>query len=140
MSTAAARAKYLYNKKYQDAYWERRAQREGVTSSNNETKTTKKHKVVCYNNEETTPVDEIKRLKEIKGILTDDLGEPISCCINRKDYVGKDEEYINALEDSNKVMSSENRRLIKLLRQYQDIIKIGIYSVCVEQKIKACAV
>ncbi len=33
LSPEAARAKYLYNKKYQDSYWERRAKREGENAT-----------------------------------------------------------------------------------------------------------
>lgn len=32
LSPEASRAKYLYNKKYVDSYWERRAKREGVAT------------------------------------------------------------------------------------------------------------
>ena len=138
MSTAASRAKYLYNKKYQDAYWERRAQREGISANENEKPERKKKEHVAF--DEEAPVEEIKRLMQFKATLTDNLGEPIKCYINRDAYIGKDEKYIKALENSNKVMRSENRRLINLLRQYQKIIEIGVDKVCHEVKMKGAMV
>lgn len=54
---------------------------------------------------------------------------PLSKCdpnetptINRLDYIGQDEKYIKGLEIANKCMRSENRRLIKLLHNYQTMI------------------
>lgn len=138
MSKAASRAKYLYNKKYQDAYWERRAQREGISDNENEKPQRKKKEHVAF--DEETLVEEIKRLMQFKATLTDNLGEPIKCCINRDAYIGKDEKYIKALENSNKVMRSENRRLVNLLRQYQKIIEIGVDKVCHEVKMKCAEV
>lgn len=125
MSTAAARAKYLYNKKYQDAYWERRAKREGL--SDDETNNPKSSKKVA---------DEVQLLQTLKSVLLGDLGEPTKCCINRDGYIGKDEKYIKALENSNRIMGSENRRLINLLMQYQKIIGIGVDKIYHELKMK----
>jgi hypothetical protein len=125
MSTAAARAKYLYNKKYQDAYWERRAKREGL--SGDETDKRKSSKKVA---------DEVQLLQTLKSVLLGDLGEPTKCCINRDGYIGKDEKYIKALENSNRIMGSENRRLINLLTQYQKIIGIGVDKIYHEIKMK----
>lgn len=125
MSTAAARAKYLYNKKYQDAYWERRAKREGL--SDDETDNPKSSKKV---------VDEVQLLQTLKSVLLGDLGEPTKCCINRDGYIGKDEKYIKALENSNRIMGSENRRLINLLMHYQKIVGIGVDKIYHELKMK----
>lgn len=125
MSTAAARAKYLYNKKYQDAYWERRAKREGL--SGDETDKRKSSKKVA---------DEVQLLQTLKSVLLGDLGEPTKCCIKRDGYIGKDEKYIKALENSNRIMGSENRRLINLLTQYQKIIGIGVDKIYHELKMK----
>lgn len=125
MSTAAARAKYLYNKKYQDAYWERRAKREGL--SGDETDKRKSSKKVA---------DEVQLLQTLKSVLLGDLGEPTKCCINRDGYIRKDEKYIKALENSNRIMGSENRRLINLLTQYQKIIGIGVDKIYHELKMK----
>lgn len=132
LSPSASRTKYLYNKKYQDAYWERRAQREsqGEVSEPTVKRTRKK-----ADDEETT-LEEICRLRAFKVGLTDSLGESMRCCINREEYVGKDEKYIEALECSNKTLNSENRRLLNLLTAYQRIIKIGIDSIYSEAKIK----
>ena len=129
MSTAASRAKYLYNKKYQDAYWERRAKREGL--SGDETDKPKSSKKVA---------DEVQLLQTLKLVLLGDLGEPTKCCINRDEYIGKDEIYIKALENSNRIMGSENRRLINLLTQYQKIIGIGVDNIYHELKMKGGAV
>lgn len=125
MSTAAARAKYLYNKKYQDSYWERRAKREGL--SGDETDKRKSSKKVA---------DEVQLLQTLKSVLLGDIGEPTKCCINRDGYIGKDEKYIKALENSNRIMGSENRRLINLLTQYQKIIGIGVDKIYHELKMK----
>ena len=125
MSTAAARAKYLYNKKYQDAYWERRAKREGL--SGDETDKRKSSKKVA---------DEVQLLQTLKSVLLGDLGEPTKCCINRDGYIGKDEKYIKALENSNRIMGSENRRLINLLMHYQKIVGIGVDKIYHELKMK----
>lgn len=133
LSPSASRAKYLYNKKYQDAYWERIAQKEA--QGDVAEPTVKKTRKKAIGTDETT-LEEICRLRAFKAGLTDDLGEPIQCCINRDSYIGKDEKYIKALEDSNKVMRSENRRLINLLRMYQKIIGIGIDGIYNETKMK----
>ena len=125
MSTAAARAKYLYNKKYQDAYWERMAKREGL--SDDETDNPKSSKKV---------VDEVLLLQTLKKVLLGDLVKPTKCCINRDGYIGKDEKYIKALENSNRIMGSENRRLVNLLTQYQKIIGIGVDKIYHELKMK----
>lgn len=115
MSTAASRAKYLYKKR-----------------------ACKKDADCCIS--DTSILEEICRLRVLKAGLIDDLGDPIRCCINRKEYIGKDEKYIKALEDSNKVLNSENRRLINLLTQYQKIIGIGVEKIYHETKIKGLSV
>lgn len=78
LSPEAARAKYEYNKKYQNRYWEKKAA------------------------ENQTEQDE----------------ETVSVSRNGR----SDKRYISALEDSNKVLNSENRRLVRLLHNYQTII------------------
>lgn len=81
LSREAAHAKYLYNKKYIDAYWEKKA----------------------------------KALRVEKSTTTE------SICINRKDY--KDTEaYIIALENSNRTLASENRRIVNMLTKGQSNI------------------
>lgn len=133
LSPSASRAKYLYNKKYQDAYWERRAQREAQGEVSKAVVKKSRKRVVT---DEKTTLEEICHLRAFKAGLTDSLGEPMRCCINREEYIGKDEKYIEALECSNKTLNSENRRLINLLTAYQRIIKIGINSIYSEAKIK----
>lgn len=137
LSPSASRAKYLYNKKYQNAYWERRAQREAQSEVSKAVVKKSRKKVVT---DEETTLEEICRLRAFKAGLTDSLGEPMRCCINREGYIGKDEKYIEALECSNKTLRSENRRLINLLTAYQKIIKIGVNGIYNEFKIKEAAV
>lgn len=85
LSREAARAKYLYNKKYQARYWEKKAAEIRMAS------------------------------------LPDGAAEQVS--VSR---IGKtDERYISDLEQSNKVLNRENRRLVKLLHNYQTLIPIS---------------
>lgn len=78
LSTEAAKAKYQYNKKYVDGYWEKKGAAQKEQADDN----------------------------------------PVS--VSRSDKT--DERYIKALETSNKTLNSENRRLIRLLHNYQSII------------------
>lgn len=82
LSPEATRAKYEYNKKYQQRYWEKKAAS--------------------------------KRAAAQQQIQT----EPVSVSRNGMD----DQRYITALEASNKTLNSENRRLVRLLHNYQKII------------------
>lgn len=104
LSPEAAHEKYLYNKKYQDGYWERKAAK-------------RKDKV-----EVTVSISE--------ALLPDLEDEDVT--VTRK---GSDERYIKALETANKTPNSENRRLIKLLTKYQEIIRIGIKQIEYENEI-----
>lgn len=79
LSREAARAKYLYNKKYQDRYWEKKA---ADTARSEEV-------------EETVSVSRMGKT---------------------------DERYIADLEQSNKTLNRENRRLVRLLHSYQALI------------------
>ena len=79
---AKINAKYEYNKKYQQRYWEKKAAS--------------------------------KRAAAQQQIQT----EPVSVSRNGMD----DQRYITALEASNKTLNSENRRLVRLLHNYQKII------------------
>ena len=92
----AAHEKYLYNKKYQDGYWERKAAK-------------RKGKV------------------EVTVSITEELLpnlETVTVTVQRNGHT--DERYIKALEQANRTLNSENRRLIRLLQKYQEIIKIGL--------------
>ena len=96
LSHEAAHEKYLYNKKYQDGYWERKAAK-------------RKGKV-----EVTVSITEA---------LLPNL-ETVTVTVQRNGHT--DERYIKALEQANRTLNSENRRLIRLLQKYQEIIKIGL--------------
>lgn len=103
LSPEAAHAKYLYNKKYQDKYWEKKAARASVQE-----------------NGETVRVEvsiDDKVLKE---------GKTIEVSVSRNGH--SDDRYIRDLERANKTLNSENRRLTKLLMHYQEIISIGLKS------------
>lgn len=78
LSPGAARAKYEYNKKYQDRYWERKAAKQSQQKADN-------------------------------GVS-----------VSRSDI--SDSRYIKALERSNRTLNSENRRLAKMLHNYQTVI------------------
>lgn len=82
LSREAARAKYLYNKKYQDRYWEKKAAEKRPTARSEEV-------------EETVSVSRMGKT---------------------------DERYIADLEQSNKTLNRENRRLVRLLHSYQALI------------------
>lgn len=82
LSREAARAKYLYNRKYQDRYWEKKAAAKRTAT----------------------------RSEGVDGTVS----------VSR---MGKtDERYIADLEQSNKVLNRENRRLVRLLHGYQTMI------------------
>lgn len=98
LSPEAAHEKYLYSKKYQDAYWERKAAKK---------KQGGKVEVTVSITEELLP--------EL---------EEVTVTVSRNGH--SDERYIKALETANKTLNSENRRLIRLLTRYQEIIRIGL--------------
>lgn len=110
LSPEAAREKYLYNKKYQESYWERRAAKSSSKASKG------KVAVNITIGEELLP----------------DIDE-VDVSISRQ---GKtDERYIKQLEQANKTLNSENRRLIKLLTKYQELIRLGIQQLAYENEI-----
>jgi hypothetical protein len=78
LSPEAAHAKYEYNKKYQDRYWERKAAQQ--------------------------------KQQEPDGNVS----------VSR--HTRNEAQYINALETSNMVLNKENRRLVKMISNYQTII------------------
>lgn len=110
LSPEARRAKYQYNKKYIDAYWERRSRRvetetvETSRSGKNESKT-------------------VKHTVEFSVSLPE-LEIPENPRVSRGNKTN--EQYIKALEISNRTLSGENRRLVRLLQKYQEIIEIGV--------------
>lgn len=91
LSPEAARAKYQYNKKYQQAYWERRAAKEKAIAE-----------------------QEAIKLEDAAAATLDTVSVP------RRGMT--DQRYIAALETSNKTLNSENRRLVRLVTRYQQII------------------
>lgn len=104
-SKEANKAKYQYNKKYVERYWEKRAQSENGT--------------VTTESEKTVTVKET----ELFGWLLPDLTvTEVTVSRNGQD----DKQYIKALETANKTINSENARLLRLLRKYQDIIRAGL--------------
>lgn len=108
LSPAAAREKYLYNRKYQDSSWERRAAKM--------TGTGKKVSVEVNIDEELLP--DIER---------------VEVSVQRSGH--SDERYIKDLERANKTLNSENNRLTKLLSRYQEIIRIGVRQLDYEKEI-----
>lgn len=95
-SKEANKAKYQYNKKYMEAYWERRAQREkSVTLSTND-----------------------------KDFFPELAKMDVETSVKREGR--SDAKYIKALEDANRMYRSENKRLIRLLTKYQEVIKLGL--------------
>lgn len=106
-SKEANKAKYQYNKKYVEAYWERRAQRENGQ------------------------VETVKRREKSVTLSTDDkyffpelAKMDVETSVKREGR--SDAKYIKALEDANRMYRSENKRLIKLLTKYQEVIKLGL--------------
>lgn len=106
-SKAANKAKYQYNKKYVEAYWERRAQRE-----NGQTETEKRHeKSVTLSTNDKDFFPELAQMD-------------VETSVKREGR--SDAKYIKALEDANRMYRSENKRLIRLLTKYQEVIKLGL--------------
>lgn len=90
LSPEAAREKYLYNKKYQQAYWERRAAKK------------------------KTEAEATAQIEDAAAATLDTVSVP------RRGMT--DQRYIKALETSNRTLNSENRRLVRLVTRYQQII------------------
>lgn len=111
LSTEAQRAKYQYNKKYVDAYWERRAKRTETTEERNSGRSVRKT---------------VERSSVEVRISFPEIDVPSRPSVSRGNK--SDEQYIKALETSNKVLNGENRRLARLLRKYQGIIEAGVRS------------
>lgn len=109
-SKEANKVKYQYNKKYVDNYWERRGHREGSHTYSPATR-------------ETVGKDTV-----ILSIFMQDFPTPK---LDEEDMTvsrhGKsDERYITALEIANKRLNSENKRLIRMMRKQQEIIRQSV--------------
>lgn len=113
LSAAARHEKYLYNKKYQERYWERRAAKRQKTS-----KLTVREK----STDTLTHQNKISVEINIDDELKPEIGE-VEVSVRRTGQTP--ERYTQELERANRTLASENRRLIKLLTQYQEIIRIG---------------
>lgn len=108
-SKEANRAKYLYNKKYQEAYWERKAQQ----AAESETAQTEQKRL---SKRVTTTVEEYFKDDEVQTLST-----PIT---RSKDM--SDDKWMKYLEDCCKSLHSENKRLVRLLQKYQEVVSLGL--------------
>lgn len=113
LSAAARHEKYLYDKKYQERYWERRAAKRQKTSK------------LTVREKSTDTLTHQKKISveiNIDDELKPEIGE-VEVSVRRTGQTP--ERYTQELERVNRTLASENRRLIKLLTQYQEIIRIG---------------
>ncbi len=111
LSPEAQRAKYQYNKKYVDAYWERRARRTETTEERNSGHSVRKT---------------VERSSVEIRVSFPQIEMPSCPTVSRNNR--SDEQYVKALENANKSLNGENRRLVRLLRKYQEIIEAGVRS------------
>ena len=103
-SKEANRLKYQYNKKYVEAYWERKAQQQnGETSTKKSRKTVRQTTISCFDDDLKPEMADIE----------------ITVCRNGK----SDERYIKALELANKRLNGENNRLIRLMIKYKNLFR-----------------
>lgn len=108
LSPEAAHERYLYNKKYQTKYWERRASKNVSSKS------------------------KVSVEVEIPDKLISEIDE-VEVSVKRS---GRSQErYIKDLERSNRTLNAENRRLVKELSRYQEIIRIGLKQINHEEQI-----
>lgn len=121
-SKEANRAKYRYNKKYIDRYWERRAQSQSETVTEESVKTTKTMKTETT---KTTKTVTVKETELIDWLLPEPHVTEVTVSRNGQ----SDEQYIKALETANKTINTENARLQKLLTKYQDIVRTGLKAI-----------
>lgn len=106
LSKEANKLKYQYNRKYVERYWEKKAQQ-----ANGETVTTKRG---------------TKKVSVSTDLLPDVEMEDISILRSNS---SSDEKYIKSLEDANRTYRKENKRLVQLLKTYQEIIKLGLKAI-----------
>ena len=110
-SKEANKAKYQYNKKYVEAYWERKAKRMAEQTEASNERDRLERRVT------TTTVEEYFKTEK----------EEVNFCIpTSRPSDMTDERWIKYLEDCCKCLNSENKRLIKLLGKYQEVISIGL--------------
>lgn len=95
------------NKKYVEAYWERRAQ-----LIHGQIETVNRHeKSVTLSTDDKDFFPELAKMD-------------VDTSVKREGR--SDAKYIKALEDANRMYRSENKRLIRLLTKYQEVIKLGL--------------
>lgn len=109
-SKEANKAKYQYNKKYMEAYWERKAQKQNGTTTG---RTVKKTILSIFE----------------KDYLPELESEEITVCRNGK----SDAKYIAALETANKRLSGENKRLIRMMQKHQNLIRQSVAGLYYEE-------
>ena len=130
-SKEANKAKYQYNKKYVESYWERRAQSQNGTVTEKRMKSTETVKTGTAKTTKTVTVKETELLDWL-------LPEPHVTEVTVSRNGQSDEQYIKALETANKTINSENARLQKLLSKYQAIIETGLKAIMFDiEKCKA---
>ena len=101
-SKEANKLKYQYNKKYVEAYWERKAKK----ANGEVTMETSKKKI----NETSIQCDD----SEI-----DVEDRPVTVPRQNKTL----ERYVKCLETANRTLSSENARLVRKVMEYQNMFK-----------------
>ncbi|MFK2080446.1 MAG: hypothetical protein ACLVE0_12310 [Parabacteroides distasonis] len=121
-SKEANRAKYQYNKKYMERYWERRAQKENGTLTSESVKTSETVTIKTTKAANTVIVNEAELLDWL-------LPEPHVTEVTVSRNGQSDAQYIKALETANKTINTENARLQKLLIKYQDIVRTGLKAI-----------
>lgn len=99
LTKEASRLKYQYNKKYMDAYWNRKAEKL---------------------KEEKRKEEEDDR-EEIRTAIQKAMETEERVSVSRNGM--SDQQYIAALENSNKCLSKENRRLVNLLTKQNSKLK-----------------
>lgn len=121
-SKEANKAKYQYNKKYVESYWERRAQSQNGIVTEKRMKSTETVKTKTAKTSKTVTVKETELLDWL-------LPEPHVTEVTVSRNGQSDEQYIKALETANKTINTENTRLQKLLTKYQDIVRTGLKAI-----------
>lgn len=140
LSEEARKLKAMYNKKYMERYWEKKARlaKEGqktkkiilpkIARPSKVKKTVKPTETEPKQIAESANEQKLVTIKESE-LLDWLLPEPhitqVTVCRDGQ----SDEQYIKAIETANKTINRENVRLQKLLIMYQDIIRTGLKSI-----------
>ena len=111
-SKEANKLKYQYNKKYVEAYWERKAQKANGSTTETTKRKIRQTTVTCLDDEYG---DNELEMEE----------RPVT--VSRR---GKTtERYIKCLETANRTLSNENARLVRKVLEYHDLFD-KITSIC----------